>query len=146
MWVMEGRCGSQSEEFKKWLVWFVVALLLVVWAFEAAGAADESPEETERVYIVSLWYGLFRAAEYPGGPPFVELGSHVDPDTIVGVIEPLMPSQVSKVVAVPAGYKGTITRVIIRDGEVVSIGQRLFEVLLDPPMPRHTPPHDSHSR
>jgi multidrug resistance efflux pump len=57
-----------------------------------------------------------------------------------------MLDQTDGVIAVPAGYKGTITDVIVRDGEIVTIGQRLFEVLLDPPMARDIPAHDSSAR
>ncbi|MDH3717241.1 MAG: hypothetical protein OES79_03880 [Planctomycetota bacterium] len=145
MLVIERRSWSRSGEFKRLLVLALAALLVMALAFQTAGAAVE-PQKTDRAYIVSLWYGVFRAAEYQGGPPFVELGSHVEPGTIVGIIEPLMVDQTEGVIAVPAGYKGTITRAIVRDGEIVTIGQRLFEVLLDPPTARDTPTHDSSAR
>ncbi|NIP86174.1 MAG: hypothetical protein GTO03_11645 [Planctomycetales bacterium] len=145
MIVSRGSWGSRAEEWRRGLVWMLAAWGVLVLAWQTVGGAVE-PEKSETAYIVSLWYGIFRNAEYRGGPPLVEVGSHVEPGTIVGIIEPLMMSGADGVVAIPAGYKGTITATLVRNGEIVMIGQRLFEVRLDPPETEDLPSHDSAPR
>ena len=67
--------------------------------------------------------GTFYRAPKPGAPPFVEVGAAVDDDTVVGIIE------VMKLMnTVRAGVRGTVTEILIRDGELVEYGQPLLRV------------------
>ena len=67
--------------------------------------------------------GTFYRAPKPGAAPFVEVGSVVEEDTVVGIIE------VMKLMnTVRAGLRGTVTEVLIRDGELVEYGAPLLRV------------------
>ncbi len=70
--------------------------------------------------------GTFYITPEPGAPPFVQLGSHVDEDTTVGLIE------VMKVFnAVKSGVRGTIVESCVQGGQFVEHGQTLFLVKPD---------------
>lgn len=67
--------------------------------------------------------GTFYAAPEPGAAPFVRLGSTIDEETTVGLIE------VMKVFnAVQSRVRGTIADVCVQNGEFVEYGQTLFVV------------------
>lgn len=122
-------------ELLKWFVLLALAgLVLVALASHTAGIAAP-PQAPDKVSIVSHWNGIFRAAEYPGAMPFVELGSRVEPGTMVGLIEEVMADAPPRMVAVSAGVKGTITTVLVAEGEMVLVGQPLFEVQPDDSVP-----------
>lgn len=85
----------------------------------ATGAADDAGTLTISAPIV----GRFYAQPEPGAPPFVTVGSAVDEDTTVGLIE------VMKVFnAVRAGVRGVVTEVCVQDAQFVEFGQVLFRV------------------
>jgi acetyl-CoA carboxylase biotin carboxyl carrier protein len=67
--------------------------------------------------------GTFYRAEAPGKPPFVEVGSRVEPDTIVCIIEVMKMMN-----SIPAGVSGTIAEVMAENAELVEYGQSLFRV------------------
>jgi acetyl-CoA carboxylase biotin carboxyl carrier protein len=67
--------------------------------------------------------GTFYRAPKPGAAPFVEVGAHVEPDTIIGIIE------VMKLMnTVRAGLRGTVTEILGRDGVLVEYGETLIRV------------------
>ena len=123
--------SHHSLELLKWFVLLAAAgLVVIALANQSAGIAAP-PQAPEKVFIVSHWNGIFRAAEYSGAMPFVELGSHVEPGTTVGMIEEVMADSPPRTVSVPAGVSGTITATLVVDGEMVLVGQALFEVQPD---------------
>lgn len=67
--------------------------------------------------------GTFYRAEAPGKPPFVEVGSRVEPDTIVCIIEVMKMMN-----SVPAGVAGTVAEVIAENAQLVEYGEPLFRV------------------
>jgi biotin carboxyl carrier protein len=67
--------------------------------------------------------GTFYRAEGPGQPPFVEVGSHVDADTTVCIIEVMKMMN-----SVSAGITGTIAEVVPQNAELVEYGAPLFRV------------------
>ena len=67
--------------------------------------------------------GTFYRAEAPGKPPFVEVGSRVEPDTIVCIIEVMKMMN-----SVPAGVAGTVAEVIAQNAQLVEYGEPLFRV------------------
>jgi len=70
--------------------------------------------------------GTFYAAPEPGAAPFVKLGSKIDEETTVGLIE------VMKVFnAVQSRVRGTIADVCVQNGQFVEYGQTLFVVKPD---------------
>jgi acetyl-CoA carboxylase biotin carboxyl carrier protein len=71
--------------------------------------------------------GTFYRAPKPGAPPYVEVGSEVRENTIVGIIE------VMKLMnTVRAGVGGRIIEILAQDGALVEYGQVLLRVLPGP--------------
>ena len=67
--------------------------------------------------------GVFYRAPKPGEPPFVEVGSKVTPETIIGIIE------VMKLMnTVRAGVSGEVLRIDARNGELVEYGETVLFV------------------
>ncbi|MPZ88896.1 MAG: acetyl-CoA carboxylase biotin carboxyl carrier protein, partial [Nitriliruptorales bacterium] len=63
-----------------------------------------------------------------GAPPYVEVGSQVDPDTTMGLIE------VMKVfTSVVAGVGGEVVRVLVGNDEFVEFCQPLFLIRPESP-------------
>jgi acetyl-CoA carboxylase biotin carboxyl carrier protein len=56
--------------------------------------------------------GTFYRAPMPGAPPFVETGSHVEPDTVVGIIETMKLMN-----SVCAGVRGTVGEILLADAQ-----------------------------
>ncbi len=67
--------------------------------------------------------GTFYRAEAPGAKPFVEVGSRVEADSIVCIIEVMKMMN-----SVPAGVSGTVVEVCPPNAELVEFGQALFRV------------------
>lgn len=85
----------------------------------------EEEDESHLVAIRSPMVGTFYAAPAPEKPPFVEVGSHVEPDTIVCIIEAMKVFN-----EIPAEVRGKIVKVLVENGQPVEYGQPLF--LVDP--------------
>jgi acetyl-CoA carboxylase biotin carboxyl carrier protein len=89
-----------------------------------AAAAPPAPEPQDgAVTIDSPMLGTFYRAESPGGEPFVEIGSVVETDTIVCIIEVMKMMN-----SIPAGIAGEVVDVFHEDGELVEYGAPLFRV------------------
>lgn len=73
--------------------------------------------------VISPLLGTFYRAPKPGSPPFVEVGSLVDKDTVVAIVE------VMKLMnAVHAGARGTVTEILASDGALIEYGQTLLRI------------------
>jgi biotin carboxyl carrier protein len=118
----------QWEVVKPFVLILAALLAGMLLAGMLAGATPEPPlppgDEPVAMVIVSPWSGVFNACEYPGGLPFVGEGSRVLPGTVVGIVDAAM-----RPFPVLAGVEGTITRVLVADGQMVHGGQPLFKVL-----------------
>ncbi|MBL0926760.1 MAG: acetyl-CoA carboxylase biotin carboxyl carrier protein [Phycisphaerales bacterium] len=89
-------------------------------AGEAAPAADD---EAGLVAVTSPMVGTFYSAPDPESPPFVSVGTNVGADTVVCIIEAM------KVFSeIKAEHAGTIEKVLVKNGEPVEFGQKLFLV------------------
>jgi acetyl-CoA carboxylase biotin carboxyl carrier protein len=99
--------------------------LHVVRGEEAAPAAPaEAPRAAAATgEITAPMPGTFYRAEGPGMEPFVDVGSHVEPDTVVCIIEIMKMMN-----SVPAGVSGTISEVCVEDAQQVTEGAPLFRV------------------
>jgi len=76
------------------------------------------------VTIDAPMLGVFYRAPSPGAPPFVDVGTRIERDTIVCVIEVMKMMN-----SVPAGVVGTIAEVHVENAEAVEFGQPLFRVM-----------------
>ena len=76
--------------------------------------------------ITSPMLGTFYRAPKPGSAPFVEIGSVVDEDSVIAIIE------VMKLMnTVRAGAKGVITEILPADETLVEFGEVLMRVRKD---------------
>jgi acetyl-CoA carboxylase biotin carboxyl carrier protein len=67
--------------------------------------------------------GTFYRAPRPGAPPFVEVGSHVDADTVVGIIETMKLMN-----SVSAGVRGTVAEILVADAQFAAQDSALMRV------------------
>jgi acetyl-CoA carboxylase biotin carboxyl carrier protein len=94
-------------------------------ATPAAAPAPAARNSTEPglVEVKSPLLGIYYRAPKPGEPPFVEVGSKVDVETVIGIVE------VMKLMnSVPAGVKGEIVEIVGANGELVEHGEVLLLV------------------
>jgi acetyl-CoA carboxylase biotin carboxyl carrier protein len=89
----------------------------------APGDAGEPGTPDGVLTIDSPMLGTFYRAERPGADPFVNVGTEVEPDTIVAIIEVMKMMN-----SVPAGVAGTIAEVYCDNAALVEYGQPLFRV------------------
>jgi acetyl-CoA carboxylase biotin carboxyl carrier protein len=87
----------------------------------AGGGAARQMEGLET--IESPMLGTFYRAESPGSDPFVEVGSAVEADTVVCIIEVMKMMN-----SVTAGGAGTVAEVLPDNGQLVEFGEPLFRV------------------
>ena len=76
--------------------------------------------------VASPMLGTFYRAQAPGAAPFVDVGTRVEPETIVCLIEVMKMMN-----SVPAGVIGTIVEVCVENAELVEHGAPLFQVRPD---------------
>jgi acetyl-CoA carboxylase biotin carboxyl carrier protein len=88
-----------------------------------AAAPDAEPEPANLTPIKSVMVGTFYAAASPDSGPFVQVGSAVDEETDVGVIEAMKVFNTIK-----AECRGTIAKILVTNGQSVEFGQALFLV------------------
>jgi acetyl-CoA carboxylase biotin carboxyl carrier protein len=76
--------------------------------------------------VKSPMIGTFYRKPSPDADSYVEVGSTVEPDTVVCIIEAMKVMNEIK-----AEVKGTIVEVLVEDGKPVEYGQALFRVKAD---------------
>ncbi len=95
----------------------------------AAGSAPSPPppsataEEDGLLTVPAPMLGTFYRADGPGQPPFVEIGSTVEPETIVCIIEVMKMMN-----SIPAGVSGTVVEVCHENAVLAEYGSTLFRV------------------
>lgn len=83
--------------------------------------SSDSDEASQSITAPLL--GTFYRAPKPGAPPFVEVGSMVEQETIIGIIE------VMKLMnTVRAATRGRVVDILARDGALVEYGETLMRV------------------
>jgi acetyl-CoA carboxylase biotin carboxyl carrier protein len=90
----------------------------------AVETSRPAPPQTAALAAVSApMLGMFYRAPAPGASPFVDVGSEVESDTVVGLIEVMKMMN-----PVPAGVAGTVVEVCVDNAELVEHGAVLFRV------------------
>ena len=87
---------------------------------------EEKEEEVsiqEGTIIRSPLVGIFHASDSQSGEPFVTVGSTVEQGQVMGTIEAMM--MMNDIVA---GCGGTVSEVLVKDGELVEYAQPLFVI------------------
>jgi acetyl-CoA carboxylase biotin carboxyl carrier protein len=85
--------------------------------------AVPQPSATGEIEIKSPMIGTFYRAPSPESASYVEMGSEVNPDTVVCIIEAMKVMNEIK-----AEVKGVVTQVLVENSKPVEFGQPLFKV------------------
>jgi acetyl-CoA carboxylase biotin carboxyl carrier protein len=88
----------------------------------AATSASAAAAAEGTVQIKSPMVGTFYEAPSPDSDAYVEIGSHVDPQTVVCIIEAMKVMNEIK-----AEVSGTIMEKLVKNGQAVEYGQPLFK-------------------
>jgi len=91
---------------------------------ESAPAANDDPKT---IAIRTSLPGTFYRAPRPGDPAFVEIGSVVQEDTVIGIIETMKLMN-----AIHAGASGTIAEILIPNAHFAEQGSILMRIKPDP--------------
>jgi acetyl-CoA carboxylase biotin carboxyl carrier protein len=87
------------------------------------GPIPQPPPQSGLLEVPSPLVGIFYLAPRPGEAPFVELGSKVAEETVIGIIE------VMKLMnTVRSGVKGEVAEILVRNGAAVEYGEILMRV------------------
>jgi acetyl-CoA carboxylase biotin carboxyl carrier protein len=90
-------------------------------------ASEPLPTEAGLVDIRAPMIGTFYRAPQPGAAPFVEIGSTVEPNTLIAIIE------VMKLMSsIPALCHGSVREILVKDAQLVAKGQLLMRVKPNP--------------
>lgn len=85
--------------------------------------AAQPAANTDLQEIRAPMLGTYYSAPKPGAAPFVSVGSRVEPDMVVGIIE------VMKLMnSTSAGISGEIVEILVKDGDLVEYDQPLMRV------------------
>ena len=85
-----------------------------------AAAPAETPEEELHI-ITSPIVGTFYRSPSPNAEPYVKVGSHVDADSVVCIIEAMKLMN-----DIQADAAGTVVKIYVENGQPVEYGQPLF--------------------
>ena len=84
--------------------------------------AEAAPAETGRV-VTSPMVGAFYRASSPGGKPLADVGQSVKESDPVCIIEAMKIMN-----EIEAGHAGTVTKILVENGQPVEFGQPLFVI------------------
>jgi acetyl-CoA carboxylase biotin carboxyl carrier protein len=86
----------------------------------------ETQESEDLVEITSPIVGTFYDKPGPDSEPYVDVGSHVEPKTVVCILEAMKVMNEIK-----AETTGTIVQIMLENGQAVEYGQVLFKIKPD---------------
>jgi acetyl-CoA carboxylase biotin carboxyl carrier protein len=92
---------------------------------EASG--EEEGAEAGLVAVRAPLPGTFYRAPRPGAPPFVEVGSQVSSDTVIGIVETMKLMN-----SVSAGVAGAVAQICVANAEFAAQGTTLLLIRADP--------------
>jgi acetyl-CoA carboxylase biotin carboxyl carrier protein len=90
---------------------------------DASGGGAAAAKDDGLIDIKSPIVGTFYAKPSPDSEPYVEAGSHVNPQTVVCIIEAMKVMNEIK-----AEISGTIAKILVTNGQAVEYGQVIFKV------------------
>ena len=88
-----------------------------------AAPAVRVSTEPGLIEVKSPLLGIFYRAPKPGEPPFVEVGSKVSADTVIGIVEVMKLMNSAR-----AGVAGEVVEILGENGELVEHGEVLMLV------------------
>ena len=93
---------------------------------EAEAGNGGADADAELVVVRAPLPGTFYRAPRPGAAPFVEVGSQVGPDTVVGIVETMKLMN-----SVTAGVAGTVAEICLGNAEFAAHGATLLRIRAD---------------
>ena len=87
------------------------------------GGAPAVTEEPGITFVKSPMVGTFYRSPSPESKPFVDLGSKIEDNSLVCIIEAMKIMN-----EIQAEAKGTIVEILVENGQPVEYGQRLFKL------------------
>lgn len=89
-----------------------------------SGAASAAPgADAGLIAIESPMVGTFYSASNPDAPPFTKIGAQISPGSVVCLVEAMKVFNEIK-----SEVSGTVERVLVKSGDAVEFGQKLFLV------------------
>jgi acetyl-CoA carboxylase biotin carboxyl carrier protein len=116
-----GNTSSSADESA--VLTYVQPPMLVQPNVAAASVPAAAVPLITEVDVKSPMIGTFYRAPSPESAPYVEVGTEVNPETVVCIIEAMKVMNEIK-----AETKGTITQVMVENAKPVEFGQALFKV------------------
>ena len=114
--------GIASEEAPS-MTYIQPAVGTIPVQIPSALAVAAAPVPTGELEIKSPMIGTFYRAPSPEAANYIEVGSEVNPDTVVCIIEAMKVMNEIK-----AEVKGVITQIVVENAKPVEFGQPLFKV------------------
>jgi acetyl-CoA carboxylase biotin carboxyl carrier protein len=90
------------------------------------GGEEDGEEDGGLVAVRAPLPGTFYRAPRPGAAPFVEVGSRVGPDTVIGIVETMKLMN-----SVPAGVAGVVAEFCVANAEFAAQGAALLRIRAD---------------
>jgi acetyl-CoA carboxylase biotin carboxyl carrier protein len=90
---------------------------------DAAAASSTDADVAGLFSVRAPIVGTFYRAPKPGAAPFVEVGSMVDEQSVIGIIETMKLMN-----SIPAGARGEIVEILASNGTLVEAGQTLMRL------------------
>lgn len=87
------------------------------------GAVEKIIEQDENQVIKSTIVGTFYVSREEGGTPLVSVGDGIKVGQIIGIIEAMKLMN-----EVESDVEGTVTEILVKDGQLVEYGQPLLKV------------------
>jgi len=100
-----------------------VAPVVAVPSATSSSALSAAAGANAELEIKSPMIGTFYRAPSPESVPYVEIGSEVNPESVVCIIEAMKVMNEIK-----AEAKGTVTQILVENAKPVEFGQPLFKI------------------
>jgi acetyl-CoA carboxylase biotin carboxyl carrier protein len=88
-----------------------------------AESAVDAPPDGELFAVRAQLAGTFYRAPKPGDPPYVEVGSPVEEETVVGIVETMKLMN-----SVHAGIRGRVAEICVNNAELADQGAVLMRI------------------
>lgn len=93
---------------------------------QAPAAVAAGADEAGFTFVKSPMVGTFYRSPSPENPSFIEVGSKVEEKSVVCIIEAMKIMN-----EIQAEVKGTVSEILVENGQPVEYGQRLFKIKLN---------------
>lgn len=118
------RLSRKNGEVAPQIIQAAPAAAVPVAAPAASAAPEASAAEEAGISIIpSPMVGTFYRSPSPDSPVFAEVGTKVNADSIVCIIEAMKVMN-----EIHSELKGTITEILVENGDAIEFGQPLFKI------------------